>query len=212
MSPTRFLPRRTFSAVFLPGLLAASLTGCGLVGGATGEQLETVVVGSSDFTEHALLAEIYAQAIEAKGVDVERRLNVGAREAYMNAIQGDNPSLNVVPEYLGLLLEYYDKTPSEIGLEAVSAKVKDTLPDTLEVLTPSSAADEDAFVVTRATADKYGLRTVEDLAPVADKLVMGASAPSKTRRAGLVGLKDEYGIKFKDYKTLDAAGDRKSVV
>ena len=206
MSMLRVFHRRRLACLSMAGVLTAALSACGLASGSASEELDTVVVASSDFTEHALLGEIYAQAIEAKGVKVERRLNVGAREAYMSAIQGDNPSINVLPEYLGLLLEYYQDQPSAVGLDAVRASVEDVLPKPLAILESSSAADEDAFVTTSETAQKYGLETLEDLAPVADQLVMGASAPSETRRAGLVGLRDEYGVEFKDFATLDAAG------
>ncbi|MDQ4006846.1 MAG: ABC transporter substrate-binding protein [Actinomycetota bacterium] len=183
----------------------AGLTGCGLVG-ASESQLDSVVVGSANFTESALLGEIYAQALEAEGVEVERQFNIGAREAYMKSIEGDNPSINVLPEYLGYLLEYYGGPATGAGVDAVRQKLVQTLPPELKLLQVSPATDEDAFVVTQETAQKYDLQSIGDLAPVADQLVVGGGPEFKTRHSGVAGMEEEYGVHFKSFKTLDPGG------
>lgn len=183
----------------------AGLGGCGLVG-ASQAQLDTVVVGSANFTESILLGEIYAQALQADGVEAQQQPNIGAREAYMKAIEGDNPSINVLPEYVGYLLEYYNKDIPDTSLQAVTDQLRTELPQELETLKISDATDEDAIVVTQQTARKYDLQTIGDLAPVADQLVAGGSAEFRTRRAGLAGMREVYGVEFKDFKTLDAGG------
>jgi osmoprotectant transport system substrate-binding protein len=198
-----FRSRLARAAVAL--VAVTGIAGCGLVG-ASQSQLETVVVGSADFTESQLLGEIYAQALEAKGVDVEHQANIGAREAYMKALEGDNPSINVMPEYLGYLLEYYDPKIPDTSVPAVTRQLARELPQELETLQVSRATDEDAIVVTQETARKYDLKTIGDLAPVADQLVAGGSPEFRTRRAGLAGMREVYGVEFKDYKTLDAGG------
>lgn len=80
------------------------------------------------------------------------------------------------------------------------------LPAGLQVLPYSQAADSDCFVVTRETARKYGLVTLADLAKQNGKLVIGAAPEVKKRRVGAVGLKDLYGVEFKEFKSLDSDG------
>jgi osmoprotectant transport system substrate-binding protein len=184
---------------------AAGIAGCGLVG-ASQSQLETVVVGSADFTESQILGEIYTQSLEAKGVEVEHQPNIGAREAYMKALEGDNPSINVMPEYLGYLLEYYEQNIPDTSVPAVKRQLARELPQELETLQVSQATDEDAIVVTQDTARRYDLQSIGDLAPVGDQLVAGGSPEFRTRRAGLAGMREVYGVEFKDFKTLDAGG------
>lgn len=185
--------------------VAVGLSGCGLVGSSE-NQLETVVVGSANFTESQLLGEIFAQTLEADGVDVEQQPNIGAREAYMSAIEGDNPSINVLPEYLGYLLEYYKQDIPDTSVPAVTESLNQELPEELEILQISDATDEDAIVVTQETAEKYDLETIGDLAPVADQLVAGGGPEFRTRRAGIAGMREVYGVEFKNFKTLDVAG------
>ena len=203
-APLRRLRRR---AVALVAAVAgvAGIAGCGLVG-ASESQLDTVVVGSANFTESALLGEIYAQALEAEGMEVERQFNIGAREAYMKSIEGDNPSINVLPEYLGYLLEYYGEPATGAGVDAVQQKLEQTLPPELKLLEVSPATDEDAFVVTQQTAQKYDLQSIADLAPVADQLVVGGGPEFKTRHSGVAGMEEEYGVQFKSFETLDPGG------
>jgi len=204
-APARLARRTTALASAL--VAAVSIAGCGLAdSGASSQQLDTVVVGSANFTESILLGEIYAQALEAKGVDVDQQPNIGSREAYMQAIQGDNPSINVLPEYLGYLLEYYNDNIPNTSVDAVQAQLHKELPSTLDTLAVSQATDEDAIVVTQKTAKKYDLHSIADLKPVAGKLVAGGSPEFRTRHAGVAGMREEYGVEFKDYKTLDAGG------
>jgi osmoprotectant transport system substrate-binding protein len=101
---------------------AAGLAGCGLAGSSS-SQLDSVVIGSANFSESQLIAEVYAQALEAEGVEVEQVPNIGAREAYMRSIVGDNPSINVLPEYLGYLLEYFNDDIPDTSVDAVKQQL-----------------------------------------------------------------------------------------
>jgi osmoprotectant transport system substrate-binding protein len=186
------LVRAVLGVLAATALATTTLTACGVVGSSE-DQLGTVVVGSANFTESELLGEIYAQALEADGVEVEQQPGIGAREAYMKAIEGDNPSINVLPEYLGYLLEYYNKNIPDPTVQGVTQQLRDDLPPELETLQMSPATDEDAVVVTPETARKYDLETIGDL-------------EFRTRRAGLAGMREVYGVEFKDYKTLDTGG------
>ena len=164
----------------------------------------TIVVGSADFPESALLAEIYAGALEAKGVKVEKKLNIGSREAYIPALQ--DGSIDLIPEYTGVLAQYFNEKASATESDAVYEELKAALPDTLTVLDKSAAEDKDAVVVTQATADKYSLTSIGDLKPVAGDLTLGGPPEWKTRPTGVPGLAKVYGLKFKSFRALDAGG------
>lgn len=163
-----------------------------------------VVVGSANFPENVLLGEIYAQALEAKKVKVKRQLNIGAREVIYSQVE--KGTLTVLPEYNGALLAYLDKAATATTSEEVDAALKTKLPSGLELLNPAEAEDKDSVAVTKETADKYKLKSLEDLAPVAKNLVIGGPPEFKTRAQGIVGLKDKYGVEFKEFKSLDVAG------
>ena len=187
-----------------------TLTACGggsedpLEGGSSGDSGGTITVGSANFPEAVLLGEMYAQALEAKDIEVERNLNIGAREAYIKAIE--DGSVDLLPEYTGNLLLFYEKSSSETDEDKVYEQLQGALPEELTALEMSEAVDEDAVVVTQETAAKYKLESIEDLAPIADKLVIGGSPEFRERQAGLRGLEDVYGLSFAEFKTLDVAG------
>lgn len=165
---------------------------------------DSIIVGSADFPENILLAEIYAGALEAKGVKVSKKLNIGSREVYLKAL-GDG-SIDLLPEYNGYLLQYYDEKATAATPEEILTQLKAKLPAALTVLDQSTAEDTDGLVVTKATADKYSLKTIADLAPHAKDLTLGGPAEWKTRSTGVPGLKDKYGLTFKKFTTLDAGG------
>ena len=166
----------------------------------------TVVVGSANFSENALLAEIYAGALTAAGVDVETKLNIGAREIYLKAMEPGDESVDVVPEYTGVLRDYF--TPDQPGTDAeeVYEELTASLPDYLTVLEPSAAEDKDAVVVTQETAEEYSLASIADLADVAGDLTLGGPPEFKTRPTGVPGLEEVYGVTFGDFRELDAGG------
>ncbi|GAA1713958.1 ABC transporter substrate-binding protein [Kribbella sp. NPDC056951] len=173
-------------------------------GGKAPDKVDSITVGSANFPESQLLAEIYGQALAAKGIKVTKKLNIGAREVYMAAIQ--DKSIDLLPEYTGATLVYFKKDATENEAEAVYKAIPGVLPSGLEVLDKSPATDEDAVVVTKATADKYSLKSIADLKPVAKDLVAGGGPEFKTRKAGVAGMKDVYGIEFKEFKSLDPGG------
>jgi osmoprotectant transport system substrate-binding protein len=201
------------SAAALAGL-ALALTACGgggdplssgsgqSSGGAAAS--DTVVVGSANFVESQILAEIYAQALAAKGVTVEKRLNIGSREAYIPALQ--DGSIDLIPEYSGVLLQYFDKAADETAPDPVYTALQEALPDNLIVLDKSAAEDKDAVVVTRDTATRLNLTSIEDLAPQCGQLVFGGPPEFQTRPDGLPGLQETYNCAFKEFKSLDAGG------
>ncbi len=111
-----------------------------------------------------------------------------------------------MPEYTGVLDQYFDKNAKATTSDDVYAELKAALPSTLEVLDKSAAEDKDGVVVSSDTASKYNLKSIADLAPVAKDLVLGGPPEWKTRETGVPGLKKVYGLEFKEFKSLDAGG------
>lgn len=167
---------------------------------------DTVVIGSANFPENALLAEIYAGALEAAGVDTDTKLNIGSREVYLKAMEPGDESVDIFPEYTGVLRDYFDDSTTGTSSDDVYQELTDALPDYLTALEPSSAEDKDAVVVTQDTADKYSLTAIGDLAPVAGDLTLGGPPEWKTRETGVPGLEKVYGVTFGDFRALDAGG------
>ncbi|MDT5387673.1 MAG: osmoprotectant transport system substrate-binding protein [Mycobacterium sp.] len=202
--------RSILPAIALASVLALSgcggggddpLSGGGNAGGSEGGQ---VIVGSADFTESQLIGSIYSQALQAAGVQTKEQFNIGSREVYIQALK--DGSVDLVPEYTGALLSYLDPKSTAATPQAVNSELATKLPSGLGMLTPSPAEDKDVVAVTQATADKYKLKTISDLEPVAGELVLGGPPEWKTRTQGVVGLRDVYGLNFKDFVSLDAGG------
>lgn len=121
-----------------------------------------ITVASANFAENTVLGEIYAQALELQGARVNRRINLGSREDTYRALQAG--TIDLVPEYSGSLLVHVDRNATEVTSEEVLAALHEALPEELEVLTPAAAENSDAVVVTAATAEKYHLTSIADLA------------------------------------------------
>jgi osmoprotectant transport system substrate-binding protein len=164
----------------------------------------SVTIGSANFQENVLLADIYAAAMKAKGVTVKTKLNIGSRQVYIPALQ--DGSIDLIPEYSGVLLQYFNKTATQVSSDDVLAALKTALPPALTVLDQSSAQDKDAIVVSKDTAAKYNLKTIADLAPVAGQLTLGAAPEFQTVADGVPALKSLYGVTFGTFKPLDAGG------
>ncbi len=173
-------------------------------GAASGSAGGAIVVGSANFPESALLANIYAAALTKAGVQATTNLNIGSREVYIKAIQ--DGSISLVPEYSGVLLQYFDPNATAVSSEDVYAALQKALPQGLQVLDKSAAEDKDAVVVTKATADANNLKSIADLAPVASTFVLGGPSEWQTRPTGVPGLQEKYGLTFKEFKALDAGG------
>lgn len=187
--------RRSILAV-MAAVLALITAACGssnpLGGGEISGDLKSIAVGSADFTESKIIAEIYAQALEANDFSVRRQFGIGSRETYIPAVQ--DHSIDLIPEYTGNLLQYFDeKTPATTS-DAVLLGLLKALPGDLSILYPSPAEDKDTLAVTAATAQRWNLKTIEDLAKHSAEVKVGAPSEFQTRVTGLVGLKEKYGL------------------
>ena len=163
-------------------------------GAAAGDP--TVRVGSDGFYEARLMAEIYAQALEAAGWKVDRTaIGMGARKVSAPALESGQ--IDLKPEYIGSGLAYYepgrqtgDPAANANALQAVLA----TKGGGITVLAWSPAADQNAFVVRKETADQYQLATMSDLAAVADQLRIGVATDCTTNPVCGEALRTAYGI------------------
>jgi len=198
-----------FAAASVPALAACSggvtsLDGSGNAGSGGGSSKSGVTIGTANFTENQVLGYLYAAVLEAAGVKTKVRPNLGTREIVIPALKSGD--IDLLPEYQGALLNYLDPKATAAEEGAMQNALTLALPSGLEVLPYGIAEDSDAFVVTRETARKYGLTTLADLAKQNGKLVIGAAAEVKKRQVGAIGLKDVYGVEFKEFKSLDSDG------
>ena len=191
---------RIIAAALGLGLSAATLAACGTSDPTAADNGggDKVVVGSFAFPESEILGEIYAQALEAKDIEVDRKFNIGPRQQTIPALQ--DGSINLIPEYNGNLLAYYDKDYAERTTDDVDAALVDAVAkDKLKVLDSAEAEDKDAYVVTKKTAESEGLTSIGDLS----KLVpfsLGANPQFGDLGYGIPGLEKVYGVKASDVK------------
>lgn len=190
------------------GVAAALVLGaCGGDDGGGGEGAEAVTVGSANFPESQLLAEIYAQALEAADVSVERNLNTGSREAYFGAIEAGE--IDLLPEYTNSLLSFVlriadpEATPSATSVDEQVTALGEALPESLKVLTPSTAEDKDVIVCRADVAEGLGITNLSELAAVADQITLGAPPEFEQRSPfGLAGFRDLLDAEFAEFVPL----------
>ncbi len=193
----------------------AVLTACTATGGhlsqpaanAVGRNGAVITVGSFDFPESVLLAEIYGEALAAKRFPVRILPDLGPRELVDSALM--DGLLQVVPEYAGSALEFVSlgRLRARPGVEATGRALAYAAGRRgLVVGNLAAAQDANAIVVTAATAARYGLRSVGDLAGVAPRLVFGGPPECPERAYCLQGLNRTYGLRFKAFVPLDAGG------
>ncbi len=166
-----------------------------------------ITIGSANFPESQILAQIYAQGLKAKGFNTATKLNIGAREVYFPALE--KGQINFFPEYIGSTLNFLTKQTDAAkpdAKETYDALTTELKKQKLTAFAMADAADQDGVVVSKATADKYNLKKISDLKPVASQLVYGGPPECPNRVACLKGLKDVYGLTFKSFKSLDVGG------
>ena len=192
--------------------LAATLSACtsssgGQVSSAAGLHGAVITVGSFDFPESVLLAEIYGQALAAAKFPVRILPNVGPREVVDPALV--DGLVQLVPEYAGSALEFFSLgrlSATSNAATANKALAASVAGRGLVAARPAPAQDGNAIVVTAATAARYRLRSIADLARVAPRLMFGGPPECPGRAYCLPGLKRVYGLRFKAFTPLDAGG------
>jgi osmoprotectant transport system substrate-binding protein len=201
--------RRAVKAAFAVSIgvaLLLGVTACGDGGGGTtaaaggatdaaaavDKAATPVNIGSKNFTEQYVLGQLYKQALEAKGYTVTYKENIGSSELIDTALTSGD--INFYPEYLGIIVQvlaHQDSPDTEDGTYQAAKTFEESRGFTLLDRTPFS--DSDSFGVLKTTADKYGLKTIDDLKKVKD--VSYAGFPEcRTRPTCLIGLKEQYGL------------------
>ncbi|NJC23054.1 osmoprotectant transport system substrate-binding protein [Arthrobacter pigmenti] len=218
-NPTTGRPVRRRMLGLAAGLTAAlAMTACGANsdpqggggndGGGEGSG-EPLVIGSADFPESQIIAEIYAGALNGAGIEASTQLNIGSREIYYQALV--DGSVDIIPDYSGNLLLFLDAEATAESAEDIMTALPDALaaetPDVnLGVLEAAEAENKDAMVVTAATAEEYGLTSIEDMAEVCDQLVIGAPSTFSERAYGLPGLEENYGCVPESFEAINDGG------
>jgi len=159
-------------------------------GSASAAPTDTISVGSAAFGENVILAEVYAQALEANDVKVTRNLQIGEREVYLKALE--EGSIDLIPEYTGNLLSAYEPDSAETSSDDVYSALTGALPSGFEVLDQSPAEDKDSYNVTKEYSETNGVTTLSDLR--GKTVRVGGGAVLGERPYGIPGLTDVYGI------------------
>lgn len=206
--------RRTVLA--LAAVTALTLSGCGSAdplgdgsgspaggSGAPGAA-DALVVGSQQYYSNEIVAELYAQALEAEGYTVERQYQIGQREVYLPEVESG--AIDVMPEYSGNLLQYYDAEATAASPEQIHAALADVLPEGLRPLAPAEATDQDSYNVTRQFAEEHSLTSLADLAALDGPLSVAANSEFETRPYGPQGLKEVYGVDVTVVPVEDSGG------
>ena len=193
----------------LAGLtLAIVLAACGGEDGDRGESgaardAPVITIGTKNFTEQFILGELYAQALRAKGFEVELKSDIGSSEIVDRALTAG--SLDMYPEYTGVLLSEIagerEKPRTAKETYAAAKAFQEKRGFTLLEMTPFS--DSNALAVAPEFAREHDLRAIGDLDDVPGGVTIAAPPEFRTRFEGLVGLRDLYGldgVEVKPYK------------
>lgn len=168
-----------------------------------GSPSKAVTIGSANFPENEVLADIYADALRKAGVTVSTKLDIGSREVYFKEME--NGTLTVFPEYNGALLDYLQPSATASSTQDVDSALASALPSELEALNPSPAQDADSVSVTSAFAAAHNLKSIGDLKPIESQVTIGAAPEFANRQQGILGLQKLYGLKL-NFKPLDESG------
>jgi osmoprotectant transport system substrate-binding protein len=161
---------------------------------------DVIVVGSQAYYSNETIAEIYAQALESAGYEVERKFQIGQRDAYLPELESG--AVDLFPEYTGNLLQYYAPDTMATQADEVYEELQSALPEGLTALAMSPATDQDSYNVTAEFAAENNLVSIADLAGI-DGLVLGGAPELEERPYGPAGLLETYGVVV----GFDATGD-----
>jgi osmoprotectant transport system substrate-binding protein len=188
-------------------IVATLVAACGGTSPGSTQNKGTITIAGFDFAESSVLGQLYGQALAHDGYTVNYKPRLGKREVVAPALKAGQ--IDMYPGYAATDLEYWNNAAGEASgdVTATVQKLNSHLQSAgLEALNPSPAVDQDAFAVTKATAQKYNLTKLSDLAPIGDQLVLGGPPECPTRPFCQVGLEKTYGIHFKSFKALDTDG------
>lgn len=184
----KFIKIRKSVAVILATIMAVSITSCG----GSASDSNVIRVGSKDFTENLVVAEIYALALEDAGYEVERNMNISGSLIHTSIT---NDEIDLYPEYTGTGYLTILKKDLVTDPEVVYQTVKDEYNTQFNItwLNPAKANDANGLVIRTDIAEKYGIYTISDLQKQADKIRFASQGEFEYREDGLPGLEKVYG-------------------
>ena len=174
----------------------ASDDGSGGAGGA-------IAIGSQAYYSNEIIAELFAQALEAEGLTVDRQYQIGQREVYMPELESG--ALDVLPEYIGNLLQHYDPEAASATPEEIHTALGEALPDGLRLLPFAEATDQDSYTTTSDFAAENSLTAIGDLAGI-EGLQIAANSEFEVRPYGPEGVKEVYGVDVSVVPVEDSGG------
>ncbi len=164
-----------------------------------------ITVGSKNFTEQFILGEIYAQALQAAGYDVKKDLNLGSEQIALRALK--NGDVDGYPEYTSTALtSFFDVQPQDIPKDpeqAVSDAQEDFAKQGLVAYAPTPFTSANAVGILKEKADELGVTKISDLEGKSGDLTLYGSPECRQRPDCLVGLEQDYGLKFKKFTPVD---------
>jgi osmoprotectant transport system substrate-binding protein len=189
--------------------VAAALAGCSSSspldsGTGSSSDSKTIVIGSQAYYSNEIIAELYAQVLEKDGFTVKRNYQIGQREVYLPQLQ--KGAIDVMPEYSGNLLQYYDKKSTAKTASEISAGLEEALPKGLRALDAAPATDQDSYTVTKQFSEENDVTSLADLKNVKEKLTVGGNSENQTRPYGPKGLKSVYGVDVESKAIEDSGG------
>jgi osmoprotectant transport system substrate-binding protein len=204
--------RMRFSGRALGAMLvgfALVLAACSSSGGSDSSSGTTskgaLTVGSKDFAGAQIISQAYGQTLASKGYKIKYKDNIGPSETVYPLLQSGD--IDIYGEFSGTFLTYLGGAPTSDSAQVFQAVQKKLASKNIVAVGPATAQDVNAFYVLKTTADKYHLKTVSDLKPVADKLVFGGPAECLDRPLCLGTTEQQlYGLNFKEVKKLDPGG------
>ncbi len=209
--------RRVFGATLMALALALAACGSGSGGDATtttgadggttgGGDGPAITVASFNFPESVILAEIYAQALEANGYSIERNLNLGSREVIFPEIESG--AIDFLPEYLGsaIAVGFGEEAPTDEA-EAVQVLTDLFAAQGVTVLAPAPGQDKNVFVVTGDFAAEHQLTTVADLAGAGD-ITLAGPPECEERATCYAGLVETYGLDNLSFESIQEGAAR----
>lgn len=205
---------RAVTALLVTALLVVTAACGGGGGGGESSSGPSVSVGSKKFTEQILLGEMYAQAFEDEGYDVERNLNLGSEQVMDKSLQ--DGTIDVYPEYTGTAYvailkkppESYPKTEKET-YEQVAKFYKNRKDTPMQMLQPAPFENNYGIVMLTKEANEMGIETLEDLAAQSDELIFSSYSEFQNRSDGYDNMKQHYPkLDFKEIKIVNDLGIR----
>ncbi|HVV11135.1 ABC transporter substrate-binding protein [Amycolatopsis sp.] len=197
----------------IAGVAAAAMLGLAACGGGSGQSAapskggDPIVVASFNFTDSQILAELYSQALEAKGYPVKRQFNIGSRELVYPSLKSGE--LQFIPEYQGAAISSGFNQDAPKDADSEHAKLAELLaPSGVELLNYAPAENKNTYIVKADLAKSQGLTKISDLKKL-DKVVLGGPPECETRSNCFIGFRDAYKLNV-TFSSIQEAGPRRS--